>query len=63
MKKSLRGLFHHKKKFEPSHDFPVKIGSPIDVKRGFHAVFNPDTGKIEGLPEVWQDWIESSNLT
>lgn len=39
------------------------IGKPFLVKHNVHVGFNPDTGKIEGLPTPWLDLLQEANIT
>lgn len=38
------------------------IGKPFLVKHNVHVGFNPDTGKIEGLPVPWLDLLQEANI-
>jgi hypothetical protein len=39
------------------------IGKPFLVKHNVHVGFNPDTGKIEGLPTPWLDLLQEANIS
>lgn len=39
------------------------IGQPYLVKHNIHVGYNPDTGKIEGLPLPWIDWLSQANIS
>lgn len=39
------------------------IGKPFLVKHNVHVGFNPDTGKIEGLPMPWLDLLQEANIS
>src|ERR1700712_1008758 len=39
------------------------IGKPFLVKHNVHVGFNPDTGKIEGLPTPWLDLLEVAHIS
>ena len=38
------------------------IGKPFLVKHNVHVGFNPDTGKIEGLPVPWLNLLEEAHI-
>lgn len=40
-----------------------RISRPQNVQHRIHAVYDPETGKIEGLPLEWQRMIVSANIT
>jgi len=40
-----------------------RIGKPENVQHKIHVEYNPQTGKIDGLPIEWQRMIESANIT
>ena len=59
-------VFKSKRHYAPAQEpGAFSIGSPTDVQRRVHVGMNPITGQIEieNLPEAWQQWISSSNLT
>lgn len=39
------------------------ISRPHNVQHRIHVVYNPNTGKMDGLPLEWQRLIDSSNIT
>lgn len=55
----------HRRGYKPSHEpSPViNIGAPTDFKQDLHVGINKQTGMIEGMPEVWKDWIKKGNFT
>lgn len=40
-----------------------RIGRPQNVQHKIHVVYNPKTGKMDGLPLEWQQMIDSANIT
>lgn len=40
-----------------------RIGRPQNVQHKIHVVYNPETGKMDGLPTEWQAMIDSANIT
>ena len=38
------------------------IGQPYLVKHNIHVGYNPSTGKIEGLPQPWIEWLSQANI-
>lgn len=40
-----------------------QIGRPHNVQHRIHVVYNPNTGKMDGLPLEWQQLIDSANIT
>lgn len=40
-----------------------RIGRPQNVQHKIHVVYNPETGKMDGLPVEWQEMIDSANIT
>lgn len=51
--------------YKPSHEpAPViNIGAPTDVKQNMHVGLNKETGAIEGMPDVWKQWISQGKFT
>lgn len=39
------------------------IGQPYLVKHNIHVGYNPETGKIEGLPKPWLDLLSQANIS
>jgi p21-activated kinase 1 len=40
-----------------------KISLPHNVEHRIHVVYNPETGKMDGLPAEWQKMLESANIS
>lgn len=40
-----------------------RIGRPHNVQHKIHVEYNPQTGKMDGLPIEWQQMIDSANIT
>lgn len=40
-----------------------RISRPQNVQHKIHVVYNPTTGKMDGLPIEWQQMIDSANIT
>jgi P21-Rho-binding domain len=58
-------LFQKKKTVsEPdhSHDGGMAISTPTNVKHEVHVGFDHATGQINGLPPVWEAWLNQSNI-
>ncbi|KAI1294704.1 Serine/threonine-protein kinase PAK 1 [Halotydeus destructor] len=39
------------------------IGAPYLVKHNIHVGFNSSTGRIEGLPQPWLEWLAQANIS
>lgn len=54
-----------KKKVDPPNGESrvSEIGPPTQVKHNVHVGFNPETGKIEGLPLPWLDLLDRSHIS
>uniref|UniRef100_UPI001A9DFFB3 hypothetical protein n=1 Tax=Pseudomonas sp. 30_B TaxID=2813575 RepID=UPI001A9DFFB3 len=54
----------NKKNKGPVGDIRVSdIGAPFSVKHNVHVGYNPETGKIEGLPKPWLELLQQANIT
>jgi hypothetical protein len=54
---------NNKSGLNPESSRVSDIGKPFLVKHNVHVGFNPDTGKIEGLPTPWLDLLQEANIS